>query len=220
MTFLDEAYWAQWAPAAHQRYRNSMDALVPTPRPLRYFRWAPAGPVPAWLREETDGKLSAPEAPTLNVVRCWARVDWPTLVEQHRDELVMAGATGPVGPSWDRVCRAWSALESAGHRPVLDVDLEVSVGGVMLEIRHGGIGTTSGRLVTDVEWRAATAIGDQCEVYWPASDLSRISSYDGQSGSSRFLSRQAKGSPTSAGSGRAWRSGRESGNPPYTWGGR
>lgn len=167
-----DQYWAQWSPLAHRRYQAIMREIDPDLSPAGGLRWTPAAPVPTWLRRATDGILLPPEAPTLQIARCWDPVDWPVLVGDHREDLIVAGPVGPDGPSWKHILQAWTLLGAAGHDPALDVDLEVSVDGYMLELRHGGLGTTSGRLVSDAVLDQITGVlGQACEVEWPVSDL-------------------------------------------------
>ncbi|ATY17111.1 hypothetical protein CU254_41785 (plasmid) [Amycolatopsis sp. AA4] len=168
----DDEYWSQWSPAAHARHERIMDRMKrATHWPPRY-RLADDAPVPKWLREATDGLLCPPEAPTLQFARVWDRVDWPTLVAEHGDDLVVAGTVGAGGPHWAGVLRAWQVLEDAGHAPELDVDLSVDFAGTGLELTHGGISTGSNTLPGDEVLSAMTdALQVDCEMAWPSSGL-------------------------------------------------
>ncbi|SFQ31313.1 hypothetical protein [Amycolatopsis rubida] len=174
----DDDYWSQWSPAAHDRYEQIMACMEPvTGWPGRY-RLTGDAPVPRWLRDVTAGLLLPPEAPTLQFARVWDRVDWPALLAEHGDDLIVAGTVGAGGPHWTGVLQAWRLLENAGHAPQLDVDLEVGLTGAGLELTHGGISTGSNTLPNDETAAAvAEALQVDCDVDWPSTSL-RIE-YDG-----------------------------------------
>ncbi|WP_158886224.1 hypothetical protein [Amycolatopsis anabasis] len=149
-----------------------MDALELVPGFRNRYRFTAAAPVPRWLARATDGLLLAPEAPALQIARIWDRVEWPRLLAEHSEDLVVAGPVGAGGPRWEALLHAWQILDDADHRPALDVDLDVDVDGRVLELRHGGISTGSGRPVTDaLAEQLAEVLAVPCEVIWPASSL-------------------------------------------------
>lgn len=73
--------------------------------------------------------LQATDGPYPEIVRIWGAVDWPSLLTDHPDFLVLADgdrAHLTTGPHWARVQSAYTAVCAAGHIPVLDVAVSVS----------------------------------------------------------------------------------------------
>lgn len=90
----------------------------------------PHSTLPTWFNTALFGiPLQATDGPYPEIVRIWGAVDWPSLLTDHPDFLVLADgdqAHLTTGPHWARVQSAYTAVCAAGHIPVLDVAVSVS----------------------------------------------------------------------------------------------
>lgn len=90
----------------------------------------PHSALPTWFNTALFGiPLQAADGPYPEIVRIWGAVDWPSLLTDHPDFLVLADgdqAHLTTGPHWVRVQSAYTAVCAAGHIPVLDVAVSVS----------------------------------------------------------------------------------------------
>lgn len=88
-------------------------------------------PLPGWFHAALGGAaldLGSPyDWPEWG--RCYADVDWFTLVENHPGELVIE--TGPEDASWDGIRTAATLLTGHGHTWFLDMWLSVTTTGAL-----------------------------------------------------------------------------------------
>ena len=97
-----------------------------------YCSLAPHAPLPAWLHTTLAGTyFGQPERGWPNFARSGSPVDWPALIEEHPEWLVVdqnsldAGA----GAQWSGIVAAYRSLAVDGYRPYFDADLGVSEDG-------------------------------------------------------------------------------------------
>jgi len=97
-----------------------------------YCSLALHAPLPAWLHTALAGThFGQPERGWPNFARSGSPVDWPALIEEHPECLVVnqdcldAGA----GAQWSGIVAAYRSLDVDGYRPYFDADLGVSEDG-------------------------------------------------------------------------------------------
>lgn len=93
------------------------------------YRVRAEAPLPRWLHDALGGhQLTAPEGPWPNWGRTDAPIDWPTLVFDHPDELLVDhnNLAHNGYPTWKAITVAWARLDMEQQQPRLDIDLYVS----------------------------------------------------------------------------------------------
>lgn len=134
MTMQRDSYWSQWSNEDRELWgqiKRQIEWSVNSgsPQSGTFTEMAPG--VPEWLRTATAGILRRPESPKLQLARVWDPLDWPTLLEEHPEELHPC-LPGPRSLRWNGIAHAYRLLQIAGYQPYLDVDLDVGAGKLWL----------------------------------------------------------------------------------------
>jgi hypothetical protein len=108
-------------------------------------------PWPTWLLDHLRGSTSlAPLGPSPYFAYIYAPVSWPTLLDQHPDEIAADDdRERDSAPSWLAIARAFSVLDDAGASPYLCVELSLHDSG-RLQVFPTGLVSPARNLAGDV----------------------------------------------------------------------
>jgi hypothetical protein len=110
--------WTQfeWEASAEAVTQLGLDLC--SPNGSRLCRCSLVSPA---VLEAANGHMRFPEAPTPQLFRCWAPIDWFAIADQD-PTVRLEQLWNNDGPSIDQIRTAWNAALAAGGSPSLDVD--------------------------------------------------------------------------------------------------